>query len=82
MFFILNEKKKLTKKKTSITPICLVQGDSPANAFFVKIDANSLVHNLKKIIENEKKPEFDSFAADKLELWKVNIHDNSNRSFV
>ena len=55
----------------SITLLCLVKGGTLANAFPVHIDGNSLVGDLKDVIEAKKAPEFDNFPADRLKLWKV-----------
>jgi hypothetical protein len=60
----------------SITLLCLVKGNTLANAFPVHIDGNSLVGDLKKVIKAEKAPEFDNFAADRLKLWNVKIPDD------
>jgi hypothetical protein len=55
----------------SITLFCLVQG--APTAFPVDIDSSLTVGHLKDAIEAEKAPEFDSWAADRLRLWKVEI---------
>ena len=55
----------------SITLLCLVKGNTIANAFPVHIDGNSLVGDLKDAIKAKKAPEFDNFPADELRLWKV-----------
>ncbi|RIA88557.1 hypothetical protein C1645_725866 [Glomus cerebriforme] len=60
----------------SITLLCLVKGNTTANAFAVDIDREKLVSHLKKVIKAEKAPEFDNFPADKLKLWKVTIPDD------
>ena len=57
----------------SITLLCLVKGNTIANAFPVHIDGNSLVGDLKDAIKAKKAPEFDNFPADRLKLWKVMI---------
>jgi hypothetical protein len=57
----------------SITLLCLVKGNTTANAFSVKISRDEPVSELKKAIKAEKAPEFDNFPADKLKLWKVTI---------
>ena len=62
----------------SITLLCLVKGNTLANAFPVHIDGNSLVGDLKKVIKAEKAPEFDNFAADRLKLWNVKIPNDRN----
>jgi Crinkler effector protein N-terminal domain len=57
----------------TIALLCLVHGDSADHAFPVRIDKTLLIGDLKKEIKKEKAPEFDKFAADKLNLWKVDI---------
>src|SRR5436305_5320632 len=68
-----------------ITLLCLVKGNTTANAFPVDIDKDQLVGHLKKVIKAEKAPEFDNFPADKLKLWKVTIpgdHDDQLRNLI
>lgn len=70
----------------SITLLCLVKGNTLANAFPVHINGNELVGDLKDAIKAKKAPEFDNFPADRLKLWKVEIsgdHDDQlgNLSF-
>jgi hypothetical protein len=55
------------------TLFCLVHGESITNAFPVKIPQADTVGDLKELIKLKKAPEFDTIAADKLMLWKVNI---------
>ncbi|RGB32865.1 hypothetical protein C1646_762390 [Rhizophagus diaphanus] len=57
----------------SITLLCLVKGNTLANAFPVHIEGNSLVGDLKDAIKAKKAPVFDNFPADELRLWKVEI---------
>jgi hypothetical protein len=58
----------------SITLFCLVQGAS--TAFPVDIDSSLTVGHLKDAIKAKKAPEFDSWAAYRLRLWKVEIPDD------
>jgi hypothetical protein len=62
----------------SITLLCLVKGNTLANAFPVHIDVNSLVGDLKKSIKAEKQNDFAGIDADKLKLWKVEIRDDQD----
>ena len=62
----------------SITLLCLVKGNTLANAFPVDIEKEQLVGHLKKVIKAEKAPEFDNFPADKLRLWKKEIPDDQD----
>ena len=57
----------------SITLLCLVKGNTTANAFPVHIEGSSLVGDLKKAIKAEKQNDFAGIDADKLKLWKVTI---------
>src|SRR5947199_10696520 len=60
----------------SITLLCLVKGNTLANAFPVDIEKDQLVGHLKKVIKAKKAPEFDHFPADRLKLWNVKIPDD------
>src|SRR5947209_3918915 len=62
----------------SITLLCLVKGNTLANAFPVDIDKDQLVGHLKKVIKAEKQNDFASIDADKLKLWKVTILDDQD----
>ena len=62
----------------SITLLCLVKGNTLANAFPVDIDKDQLVGHLKKVIKAEKQNDFTSIDADKLKLWKVTIPDDQD----
>jgi hypothetical protein len=62
----------------SITLLCLVKGNTAANAFAVDIEREKLVSHLKKAIKAEKQNDFASVDADKLKLWKVGISDERN----
>ena len=52
----------------SITLLCLVKGNLPANAFAVDIDSGKLVSHLKEVIKAKKQNDFTSVDADKLKL--------------
>ena len=56
-----------------ITLLCLVKGNTTANAFPVDIDKDQLVGHLKKVIKAEKQNDFAAIDADRLKLWKVTI---------
>jgi hypothetical protein len=63
----------------SITLLCLVKGNTLANAFPVHIDGNSLVGDLKKVIKAENVQTFANVDAKDIKLWKVEIpgdHDD------
>jgi len=50
---------------------CLVLGDDPNHIFPVNIAQTQTVGDLKKVIKDEKKPQFDHIPADGLKLWNV-----------
>ncbi|CAG8547165.1 10409_t:CDS:2 [Cetraspora pellucida] len=60
----------------SITLLCLVKGNTPANAFPVDIDKDQLVGHLKKVIKAEIQNDFAGLDSNKLKLWKVTIPDD------
>ena len=60
----------------SITLLCLVKGNTLANAFPVDINKDQLVGHLKKVIKAEKQNDFAGVDADRLKLWKVPISDD------
>ena len=57
----------------SITLLCLVKGNTIANAFPVHIDGNSLVGDLKEAIKAKNAQTFANIDAKDLKLWKVTI---------
>ncbi|GBC30661.2 kinase-like domain-containing protein [Rhizophagus irregularis DAOM 181602=DAOM 197198] len=57
----------------SITLLCLVKGNTLANAFPVDINKDQLVGHLKEAIKVKKQNDFAGVDADKLKLWKVMI---------
>jgi hypothetical protein len=58
----------------SIKLFCLVQKET--TPFPVVINRDETVGDLKDAIKAKKAPELDSWAADKLRLWKVEIPDD------
>ena len=60
----------------SITLLCLVKGNTLANAFPVDIDKDQLVGHLKKVIKAEQPQTFANVDAKDLKLWKVPISDD------
>jgi hypothetical protein len=50
---------------------CWVLGNDRQRVFSVEIAKTKTVDGLKKAIKKEKEPEFDDYAADRLDLWKV-----------
>src|SRR4051812_3776956 len=59
-----------------LTLFCIVSSDSAP--FSVEIAKNATVHQLKKIIKEEKKPELDSIPADRLILHQVDLAEDEN----
>src|SRR5947199_1915933 len=57
----------------SITLLCLVKGNTTANAFPVDINKDQLVGHLKEAIKAKKHKTFHGVEADELKLWKVSI---------
>lgn len=49
-----------------------------STSFPVDIESHATVGHLKKAIKEEKKPELDNLAADRLTLFKVSIPDGKN----
>ena len=69
----------------SVTLLCLVKGNTTANAFAVDIDSGKLVSHLKEAIKAKKQNDFAGVDADKLRLWKVPIsgdHDDQLRNLT
>src|SRR5436190_183135 len=69
----------------TITLLCLVKGNTFANAFPVDINKDQLVGHLKKAIKAEKHKTFHGVEADELKLWKVSIpgdHDDQLRNLI
>jgi hypothetical protein len=62
-----------TAMANMITLQCRIQGDDPSRVFPVEVEPTKTVGTLKKTIKDEKRPEFDHIAADKLDLWTVAI---------
>ena len=56
-----------------ITLLCLVKGNTLANAFPVDINKDQLVGHLKDAIKAKKHKTFHGVEADELKLWKVTI---------
>ncbi|KAF9303151.1 hypothetical protein BGZ74_004248 [Mortierella antarctica] len=55
------------------TLFCLVDEETPSNAFPVKIELAKTVGHLKKLIKTEKTNNFHDVDANELTLWKVSI---------
>ncbi|PKY31625.1 hypothetical protein RhiirB3_489525 [Rhizophagus irregularis] len=57
----------------SITLLCLVKGNTLANAFPVDIEKDQLVGHLKKVIKAENPQTFANVDVKDIKLWKVEI---------
>ncbi|KAG1901794.1 uncharacterized protein F5891DRAFT_1187269 [Suillus fuscotomentosus] len=55
---------------------CIVLGNNPRHIFPVDIERTEIVGDLKEVIKDKKRPEFDHVATDRLELWKVDLPIN------
>ncbi|KAG2045763.1 hypothetical protein BDR06DRAFT_1015318 [Suillus hirtellus] len=55
---------------------CIVLGDNPHCIFPLNIEWTEIVGDLKEVIKEKKRPEFDHVATDCLELWKVDLPIN------
>jgi len=65
------------------TLFCVVSGDiSVEHAFPVNVKKKSTIGELKKLIKDQKAPEFDDIAADKLTLRLVNLHRDELATFT
>ena len=62
----------------SITLLCLVKGNTTANAFPVDINKDQLVGHLKEAIKAKKHKTFHGVEADELKLWKVTMPGNQD----
>src|SRR6266542_4798704 len=69
----------------SITLLCLVKGNTTANAFTFDIEKDQLVGHLKKFIKAEQPQTFANIDAKDLKLWNVTIpgdHDDQLRNLI
>ena len=62
----------------SITLLCVVKGNTLANAFPVDIDKDQLVGHLKKVIKAEQPQTFANVDSRNIKLWKKEIHDDQD----
>ncbi|KAF9584675.1 hypothetical protein BGW38_005615 [Lunasporangiospora selenospora] len=68
--------------RTSLTLLCLVDGEATSNAFPVEIKSTKTTEDLKELIKAEKTPVFDNIAADKLPLWHVSIPASNVKTLI
>src|ERR1051326_6225553 len=62
----------------SITLLCLVKGNTLANAFPIDVNKDQLVGHLKKVIKAENLNDFAVIEADRLTLGKKEIPDDQD----
>ncbi|RHZ44661.1 hypothetical protein Glove_714g23 [Diversispora epigaea] len=60
----------------NLSAIYIIYRSNIKNTFPVDIKKKRLIGNLKDAIKIKKAPEFNSFSANKLRLWKVEIPDD------
>ena len=53
----------------SISLFCIIYGVQDAAPFSIKVTEEDTVHDLKKLIKEECKPEMDNIASHNLKLW-------------
>jgi Crinkler effector protein N-terminal domain len=61
-----------------ITLLCLVKGNTTANAFPVDIEKDQLVGHLKEVIKEKNAQTFANVDAKDLKLWKKEIPDDQD----
>lgn len=67
---------------SSIRIFCLLLGENATeNTFPIEVDRNITIGQLKKILKDEKKPDLDDFAANKLQIFKVCLQEHQLLSF-
>jgi hypothetical protein len=54
----------------SVTLLCLVKGNTLANAFPTHIDSNQLVGDLKEVIKESQRPFFDSVPTKDIKVME------------
>ncbi|KAK3839803.1 MAG: hypothetical protein J3R72DRAFT_476167 [Linnemannia gamsii] len=67
----------------SLTLFCIVEGESVSHAFHIKnIASSDDVADLKKLIKEEKSPEFNDIAVNRLTLWRISIPESEKSSAI
>ena len=65
-----------------ITLTCLVYGEFTRNAFFVNIDKNANVDQLKKLIKDARPDILSNIVQSQISLWKVDIEYEPNANAI
>jgi len=74
-----DEKENIPSSKhprSIVSLICLLEGDTFANAFEVDIEKSNTICKLKDIIKRNNAQTFAKINAKDIRLWKVKIPDN------
>jgi hypothetical protein len=64
--------------RSVITLTCLIQGNTPADAFEVDIEESKSISKLKDIIKKKNAQTFANVDAKDIKLWKALIPDDHN----
>lgn len=59
--------------------LCIVPGSKP---FSVNIDNDKMVDELKKKVKEAKAPQLDTFAADALTLYQINVDASDEKEYL
>jgi hypothetical protein len=62
-----------SEPQTDILLNCWVLGDDTSSIFPISIPLAGTVGTLKKLIKEDKKPQFDVIPADRINLWQVSL---------
>ncbi|KAF9327532.1 hypothetical protein BG006_009180 [Podila minutissima] len=65
-----------------LTLFCVVDGETPSNAFSVETESNKTIGDLKKLIKTEMSPRFDDVAPNELTLWRVSLVGSKKGSAI
>ncbi|PKY58869.1 hypothetical protein RhiirA4_481145 [Rhizophagus irregularis] len=80
-----DERENISSSKHSrsiISLICLLEGDTFANAFEIDIEKNNSICKLKEIIKKKNAQTFANIDAKDIRLWKVNIPDDREDQLI
>ncbi|CAG8711726.1 12634_t:CDS:2 [Funneliformis mosseae] len=66
----------------TIELFCLIQENTVAQAFPLKIDQNESIGQLKEVIKVKKTSESNFFAANRIQLWKIQIQGDSDKELT
>ncbi|CAG8754857.1 2955_t:CDS:1, partial [Funneliformis mosseae] len=66
----------------TIELFCLIQENTVAQAFPLKINQNESIGQLKEVIKVKKTSEFNFFTANQIRLWKIQIQGDSDKELT